>query len=220
MAAPDLLRTKLAALGISDTSRIVVYFAKDWLTPATRVVFTLDYAGLKNVSMLDGGVDAWTRGGHELSTAGTSSKAGRLSPLETRPIVVDAEFVKAHLNTPGFSIVDGRVSAFFDGVQTGGGSEHRHRTGHIAGARSVPFNSVVDNTLSLRPADELAALFAKAGVKPGDTIVGYCHLGQQATAMLFAARSLGYNVLLYDGSFEDWSRHVEYPVDNPSAKQE
>ena len=38
-------------------------------------------------------------------------------------------------------------------------------------------------------------------MKPGDTVIGYCHIGQQATAMLFAARTLGHPVLLYDGSF-------------------
>ena len=36
--------------------------------------------------------------------------------------------------------------------------------------------------------------------------------------MRFAARTLGHTVLLYDGSFEDWSRHTEYPVENPSRK--
>ena len=36
----------IAGLGISDNSRIVVYYGKDWVTPSTRVVFTLDYAGL------------------------------------------------------------------------------------------------------------------------------------------------------------------------------
>gem|GEM_PF-1578746 len=64
----------------------------------------------------------------------------------------------------------------------------------------------------------LHPLFTKAGVKPGDTVIGYCHIGQQATAVLFAARTLGHTVLLYDGSFEDWSRHAEYPVENPSRK--
>ncbi len=46
-------------------------------------------------------------------------------------------------------------------------------------------------------------------------VIGYCHIGQQATAMLFAARTLGHEVRLYDGSFEDWSRHTEYPVEVP-----
>ena len=53
---------------------------------------------------------------------------------------------------------------------------------------------------------------------PDDTVIGYCHIGQQTTAMLFAARTLGHKVLLYDGSFEDWSRHTDYPVENPAKK--
>ena len=39
---------------------------------------------------------------------------------------------------------------------------------------------------------------------------------EAASAVLFAARTLGHPVLLYDGSFQDWSRHPEYPVDNPA----
>jgi thiosulfate/3-mercaptopyruvate sulfurtransferase len=44
-------------------------------------------------------------------------------------------------------------------------------------------------------------------------VVAYCHIGQQATAVLFAARTLGHPVRLYDGSFEDWSRRTELPVE-------
>jgi len=77
---------------------------------------------------------------------------------------------------------------------------------------------ITDDRLIVRPAPELLAIFTKAGVRPGDTIIGYCHIGQQATAMLFAARTLGHPVLLYDGSFEDWSRHADYPVEAAAAK--
>jgi thiosulfate/3-mercaptopyruvate sulfurtransferase len=45
--------------------------------------------------------------------------------------------------------------------------------------------------------------------------VAYCHIGQQATVVLFAARSLGHPVLLYDGSYQDWSRRAELPVEDP-----
>ena len=75
-----------------------------------------------------------------------------------------------------------------------------------SGTLSVPFTSVWDDHNALLSADELTARFTKAGVKPTDTVIGYCHIGQQATTLLFAARTLGYRVLLYDGSFEDWSR--------------
>ena len=55
---------RLQALGISDDSRVVVYYGKDWVSPSTRVIFTLDYAGLGDrASLLDGGMPAWVRDG-------------------------------------------------------------------------------------------------------------------------------------------------------------
>jgi thiosulfate/3-mercaptopyruvate sulfurtransferase len=219
MPAAEDLRRRLEALGISDGSRVVVYFGKDWVSPSTRVLFTLDYAGLGDrSSLLDGGMEQWTGAGHKVTAEVPPPVKGTLSPLTIKPIVVDAAYVRGHLATPGVAVVDGRDASLYDGVQTGGSSDHPHRTGHIAGAHSVPFTSVTDDHLSLRPAADLAATFAKAGVQPGDTVIGYCHIGQQATAMLFAARTLGHTVLLYDRSFEDWSRHADYPVDNPAAK--
>ena len=79
-----------------------------------------------------------------------------------------------------------------------------------------------DDQLQLRSTDDLTARFTKAGVSPNDTVIGYCHIGQQATAMLFAARRLGHPVLLYDGAFEDWSLfHPGYPVETtPGAAPE
>jgi thiosulfate/3-mercaptopyruvate sulfurtransferase len=219
MPPAEELRHRLEGLGISDRSRVVVYYGKDWVSPSTRVMFTLDYAGLGNrSSLLDGGQEAWVRAGGAVTKEAMAAKTGSLSPLKLRPIVVDAAMVKARLGTPGFAVVDGRDAAYYDGVETGGSHGQQHRTGHIRGAFSIPFTSITDDRLLIKSDAELAAIFAKAGVKPNDTVIGYCHIGQQTTAMLFAARTLGHNVLLYDGSFEDWSRHADYPVDNPSEK--
>jgi thiosulfate/3-mercaptopyruvate sulfurtransferase len=216
MLPPDVLRDRLAGLGISDSSRVIVYQSDDFWTPSTRVMLTLDYAGLTNVSWLDGGQKAWTKAGHALTTAPAPDKTGTLAPLTLRPVVADAEFVKAHLKTPGYSIVDSRNTPFYDGSRTGGRAPAEHKTGHIAGAVSVPFDSFTSADVELKSADEIRAAFTNAGVKPGDTVITYCHIGQQATATLFAARTLGYKVMLYDGSFEDWSRR-DLPVENPSA---
>jgi len=219
MPAAEDLRHRLEGLGISDKSRVVVYYGKDWVSPSTRVMFTLDYAGLgARSSLLDGGQEAWVRAGGAVTKEATAAKTGSLSALKLRPIVVDAATVKARLGTPGVAVVDGRDAAFYDGVETGGSHGTPHRTGHIRGALSIPFTSITDDRLLIKSDAELAAIFAKAGVKPNDTVIGYCHIGQQTTAMLFAARTLGHPVLLYDGSFEDWSRHTDYPVDNPSEK--
>jgi len=219
MPPAEDLRHRLEALGISDKSRVVVYYGKDWVSPSTRVMFTLDYAGLgARSSLLDGGQEAWVRAGGAVTKEATPAKGGSLSLLKLRPIVVDAATVKARLSTPGVAVVDGRDAAFYDGVESGGAHGQQHRTGHIRGALSIPFTSITDDRLLVKSDAELAAIFAKAGVKPNDTVIGYCHIGQQTTAMLFAARTLGHPVLLYDGSFEDWSRHADYPVDNPSEK--
>jgi thiosulfate/3-mercaptopyruvate sulfurtransferase len=120
--------------------------------------------------------------------------------------------VKANLKSPSFHLIDGRGAVFYDGVKEGG-----PRNGHVAGARNVPFNEVTDDKLHFKSPAELEALFTKAGVGPNDTVVAYCHIGQQATAVLFAARTLGHPVLLYDGSYQDWSRRsTDFPVENPA----
>ncbi|HEU4629791.1 MAG TPA: rhodanese-like domain-containing protein [Gemmatimonadaceae bacterium] len=214
LPATDVLRERLAVLGISDDSRIVVYYGEDWVTPATRVVFTLDHAGLgARTSLLDGGMAAWQRAGGTVTRDVPAVKPGRLSPLRTRALVVDAPWVRAHVGRPGYAVLDARARAFYDGVQTGGGPDAPHRAGHVPGARSLPYSEIATDDLTLRAPAALAALFREAGVAPGDTVVAYCHIGQQATAVLFAARTLGHPVLLYDGSFEDWSARRDYPVE-------
>jgi thiosulfate/3-mercaptopyruvate sulfurtransferase len=221
MPAADDLRQRLEALGISGHSRIVVYYGKDWVSPTTRVLFTLDYAGLGDrVSLLDGGMPAWLEAGGAVSTDVPSAGKGGLKELKINPTIVDAAFVREHLGKGGYAVVDSRTEVFYNGSSTGGSRESPHRTGHIRGAISIPFSSVVDHRNFLQPQEKLAEIFGKAGVRPDDTVITYCHIGQQATAVLFAARLLGHKVLLYDGSFQDWSRRADYPVENPNASHD
>ncbi|HEV7993425.1 MAG TPA: sulfurtransferase [Gemmatimonadaceae bacterium] len=211
MPQPDSLRARLETLGISDKSRVIVYYGNDWVSPSTRVIFTLDYAGLgQSAALLDGGMPAWKAAGHSLTKDPAAARKGQLAALHVNPIVVDAAWVKARLGTRGFHLVDGRDASFYDGVESGG-----PRKGHVAGARSIPYTEITDDKLFLRSPAELRELFAKAGIAPGDTVVAYCHIGQQATAVLFAARLVGHPVLLYDGSYQEWSRNPDLPVEDP-----
>jgi len=213
------LRGRLAKLGISDDSRVVVYYGKDWVSPTTRVIFTLDYAGLgEHAVLLDGGMGAWERDGHAVTDAVPAERTGKLAPLKIHKTIVDAAFVRANMNKPGIALVDGRAAVFYDGVDTGGMKEQPHKTGHITGAGNFPFTEVTNDNLMLRSPEELRALLTKAGVKPGDTVLGYCHIGQQMTAVIFAARTLGHKAVLYDGSMQDWSRREGFPVENPASR--
>jgi thiosulfate/3-mercaptopyruvate sulfurtransferase len=211
MPQPDSLRARLEALGISDRSRVVVYYGNDWVSPATRVIFTLDYAGLgASSALLDGGMQAWNAEKRPLTNDPPKPARGQLAALRTKPIIVDAAWVKSRLGSPSLHLIDGRAAVFYDGVEKGGS-----RKGHVAGAKNIPYTEIADDRLYLKKPAELRALFARAGVAPGDTVVAYCHIGQQATAVLFAARSIGHPVLLYDGSYQDWSRRAELPVEDP-----
>ena len=194
------LRTRLEAFGISDDSRIVVYFGKDWVSPATRVVLTLDYIGLGDrTSLLNGGMQAWERAGGRVVTDVPAPKRGKLSARPVKDIIVDAAFVQSVPARQGFRLIDARAPVYYNGIEP-----TYEKVGHIPGAVSVPYSAIVDDELMISR-ERLETLFRDAGVKPGDVVVGYCHIGQQATAMLFAARLLGHDALLYDGSFQDWA---------------
>lgn len=201
------LRLRLAGLGIGDRSRIVVYYAE--VPPqATRVVFTLDAAGLGDrTSLLDGGLSTWQREGRPVTAEVPTAHIGSLSPLKMKEgVIVDADFVRENGAKPGYAVIDARLPAFYDGTQVGGAKERPHKAGHIVGAKNVPVTTLTDENMNVQSAASIKAAFDKAGVKPGDKLMVYCHIGQQATAIIFAARTLGYEAVLYDGSFEDWSR--------------
>jgi thiosulfate/3-mercaptopyruvate sulfurtransferase len=205
------LQTAFEKLGVTDKSRIVVYFGKDWVTPTARVFFTLDYLGLGDrTSILDGGLPAWRADGKAVTTSLNEPKPGHFTPRPNTKLVVDAQWVKANLNKPGVMILDARAAKFYTGEEAG----NMPRAGHIPNARNIPFSSLVeDSTNKFKSAQALRELFNSAGVKQGDTVTTYCHIGQQASLLYFAARYLGYEAHLYDGSFEDWSRRSELPVE-------
>jgi thiosulfate/3-mercaptopyruvate sulfurtransferase len=216
MLPADTLRLRLGALGISNRSRVIVYFASDRVSPTTRVLYTLAYAGLGSSSaLLDGGLPAWNRAGQPTESGPAKPvRAGSVTATAQPSMVVSADWVESHYNKPGIALLDARMVGFYDGSRADDGP----RRGHIPGARSLPFEDLYDSTATLRPAAELSARFRAAGVQPGDTVVAYCHIGQRATAVLLAAETLGYPVRLYDGSFQEWGRRADLPVENPAAK--
>ena len=199
---PDVLHQQLEALGISDNSRVIVYNEGDEFQRATRVLFTLDVAGLgDHSSLLDGGLAEWKKTGHAASTDAPPVAQGHLAPLAIQPRVVDSKFVQSHMQAPGYDLIDARAAVFYGGLVAKVTGD-----GHIPGAKSLPYTSVYDSDGKLKSPAELKTLFAGAGVKPGDHVVAYCQVGGQSSAVVFAARTMGIEPQLYDGSFQDWSK--------------
>lgn len=200
---PDsaLLETTLRAMGIGDRGTIVIYWGSEWVTPTTRAMYTLLWGGLGDRTvLLDGGLGAWKAAGGAVTAEVPTPASGTVTVRPQPARVVTADWVQSHAGVPGYRVLDARAAAFFDGVR-----EDRGQAGHIPGAASLPWTQLVDEQVRFRSPAELRALFDAAGVKPGDTVVAYCHIGQYATAVLFAARTLGHGVVLYDGAFQDWA---------------
>jgi len=214
LPAVDQLKSTFEKLGVTDKSRIVVYFGKDWVTPTARVYFTLDYLGLGDrSSILDGGLPAWRAENRAVTAEVRQAKPGTLTPHPNAKLVVDAAWVSANLKKPGVAIVDARAAKFYTGEDAG----QMPRGGHIPNARSIPFSTVVDDRNKFKSVDALRTLFGAAGVKEHDSVATYCHIGQQASLLYFVARYLGYDVHLYDGSFQDWSNRSDLPVEKSEA---
>jgi len=198
------------SLGVSDESGIVLYWSKDWYSPTTRVFLTLDYLGLgEKTSILDGGFAAWKAAGGPVTTAVPSPTRGRLTIHPRSDVIVDAMAVRSAIGDARTAIIDARDPRFYTGQATG----MHAREGHVPGARNLPFNTLIDERGTFKSRETLEKLMDAAGATPDKRVISYCHIGQQATVVYFAARLLGRDVRLYDGSWDEWSRLSELPIE-------
>lgn len=212
----EKLKDVFESLGVSNDTRVILYYGKDWVTPTTRIYFTLDLMGLKNnTSILDGGMPAWVTAGNKLTKDVPAPARGSLNFTSNRDLVAMADWLSSNLNNDGVKIIDARNERFYDGSSVGG----HPRGGHLPGARNIPYTSIVDENNRFKDEATLRQMFTDAGVKPYDTVVTYCHIGQQASLAYFAARLLGYKVKLYDGSFQEWSANRDLPLEDPFLAQ-
>ena len=209
----DQLKSLFESLGVSDNSRIVIYGQN--MTPVVaRVYMTLDYLGAGDrAALLDGGLAAWKAEGRPISTEVPKVTRGKFTPHVHADAVVNADFVKANIDKPGIRILDARTPNFYTG-EGGGGP----RPGHVTSAQNIPYTTLTDSTGKIKDKSVILGMFSAAGVQPGDRVVTYCHVGQQASLLFLAAKYVGLKASLYDGSFEDWSSRDDTPIVGPVKK--
>jgi thiosulfate/3-mercaptopyruvate sulfurtransferase len=214
MPAEAKFDSLLEAAGVRDDSRIVITGGP--VTVMSRLLVTLDRFGLGDrASMLSGGIDAWREEGRAVSRDSALAVKGDVTLRPVPERVVDSDWIVGHSSgsAPEVAVVDARTPEFFQGLA----SNNNPRSGRLPGAGSVPYTWLTGELGRFRDRGDLERLFARAGVKRGDHVVTYCHIGMQACVAYVAARSLGYEVSIYDGSFEDWSRRVALPVESGPA---
>jgi thiosulfate/3-mercaptopyruvate sulfurtransferase len=199
----DELRRVLAAAGISDRSKVIIYGST---IGATRMFFTLDYFGHPHARVLNGGLSAWKANGGAIETgpARAAAAAASLTPKPQPERVVSADWIKERLSSPKMTLLDARPDAEFTGAD--GGMNGMHVKGHLPDAQQLVWNTLVDSSGKFLPDAELRKKYEAIGAAKGTPLVSYCMVGMRASVTYFVARHLGYDARMYDGSIVDWSR--------------
>jgi thiosulfate/3-mercaptopyruvate sulfurtransferase len=205
------------SLGIDEGDRIVLYDTGDGIE-AARAYLTLDYLGLgKNAALLDGQWERWKRLNLPSSRMPEEVEPSAFLPRLHPEIFVDLAAMKdlswmAEQEGTRVSLLDARAADEFGGYRAGKGIL---RGGHIAGAKNLCWDQLLEPVAEepiFRNEVELRALFEASGARPGRMVVVYCRTGTEASLVYVAAKLLGYEVRFYDGSYYEWSRQEEMPV--------
>ncbi len=206
---PAGLGRHLGALGIGDGVTVIAYDGRG-VMGAARAWWMLRIAGHDQVAVLDGGLPRWRADGRPVE-AGWVDPRPRPFTVRFRPeLVADADQVAATLAAGG-QVVDARSAGRFAGTEP----EPRPSlpSGHMPGARSLPFGQLAGaDGLLLAPA-ALRERFAQAGIDLDRPVTATCGSGVSACVLALGAAVAGAPaVTIYDGSWADWASQPGRPI--------
>ncbi len=194
----EMIHFVVHRLGVTAETPVVVYGEESDID-ATFVASILRIAGVKQVSILDGGFDRWTAEKRPV-TAVRKPVPASTEAFAARPAdLVALDEVKKAVETKSAVLLDARpVEAY--------------NAGHIPGAKSRFWKKDIvpdgqPSAGSFRPEADVKAELESAGVTAATPVIVYCSTGHQASELFYTLRyRLGYsNVRLYNGSWLEWS---------------
>ena len=209
LPTPEQLARALSRVGISPDTQVVAYDDGNGAV-AARLWFLLRLHGHAQVSLLDGGLAAWTGAGLPLSQIEQQVPRAALRPLvRDQSLVLDRPAVAALVAARGGR---GQHPPLLLDVR----SPERYRgdvepldevAGHIPGAVNAPFAASLQG-----PGDPhwktpaaLRAQLEALGAAPGREVIASCGSGVTACHALFALELAGLGPgRLYAGSWSDW----------------
>ena len=213
----DQLAEAFGNAGVGDEGRIVLYSANPLY--ATRAWFTLDYLGQSHrASILDGGFTKWQKERRAVATERIARLPKTFTARAHRSRLISHTEMRAAKFGPGSGMVliDARPAQQFHGYNRG---HDVTRRGHIPDAHCLPWQANMNADSTFKAARDLRDQYVRLGATMDDRVVVYCRTGMEATVPYFVLRSHGYDVVLYDGSYTEWSRDRSAPVAKATAKK-
>ncbi len=204
------LASVFSALGIDSDTHVIAYDDEGG-GRAARLLWTLEVAGHRQGSLLNGGLHAWANEGHPHDHAPVTPVPAHFVVRRDERPGADHDYIHAHLGDPGYCLLDVRSPAEFTGVK-----RFADRGGHIPGAVNLEWTEVMDKTrnLRLKPDSELTDMFAAVGATPDREVITYCQTHHRSAHTYIVLRHLGYErVKGYPGSWSYWGNHPELPVE-------
>ena len=195
---------RLRRHGVTGEERLVLYDAGD-CGNAAAALQVAELGGHQRVAVLAGGLASWPG---ELETGVVELDKSRTELTPFPDAVAGSWDAVAGYEDPTMLMVDVRREDEFSGK---GGYPCDPRQGHIPGARNVEVSTLFAAPGVPKPAEEVRALVGADA--DGRSLVTYCHSGSRSGLAVVALRAAGYDARNYGGSWHEWSRHDELPLE-------